>query len=115
MPRRILVIDDNLDHLHSLALLLRQRGHEVEYAINATAALRIVERFRPDIAFLDMMLPDCEGPVLSNLLHLKHAPLRVVAVSGNDTPEMRSRAVLAGCEDYLLKPLDIARIERLVA
>src|SRR5262245_46565985 len=58
---RVLVIDDSLDQVRSLAMLLDTMGYEVEYAINATTAVGMATRFRPDVIFLDLLLPDGHG------------------------------------------------------
>jgi DNA-binding response OmpR family regulator len=58
---RILVVEDNLDSVHSLAMLLRDMGHEVEYAINGYAALSVAQVFKPEVVFLDLGLPGLDG------------------------------------------------------
>jgi DNA-binding response OmpR family regulator len=115
--RRILVVDDHLDHGHSLTDLLRTLGHYVDYAINGYAALRIAEKFRPEIVFLDMLLPDFDGSDLSLLLRLKlhPEPLRIVAISGHPEEDVRHRALRAGCDGFFLKPLNLRQVERLLA
>jgi CheY-like chemotaxis protein len=65
--RRVLVVDDNLDTVHWIAHLLQGRGHEVQFAINANAALRIARSFRPEIVLLDLALRDMDG-LLDRLL-----------------------------------------------
>ena len=63
--RRVLVVDDHIDAAHSLAVLLRHMGHEVQYAINGYSALELADRFHPDVVFVDMVLPDFHGSDLS--------------------------------------------------
>src|SRR4026207_1316888 len=62
-PRRILVVDDNLDNVRSLALLFNSMGHHVDYAINGTAATSMAKSMCPDIVFLDLLLPDGHGSI----------------------------------------------------
>ena len=59
--RRVLLVEDNLDAVHSMAMLVKMMGHEVEFAINGFAALDIARRFRPDVVLLDIGLPDFDG------------------------------------------------------
>src|SRR5688500_17134310 len=59
--RRVLVVDDDLDSVHSIALLLKMMGHEFEFEINAFAALDVARRLRPDVLLLDINLPDFAG------------------------------------------------------
>jgi two-component system, chemotaxis family, CheB/CheR fusion protein len=104
--RRVLVVDDNLDTLHSTAVLLRDRGHQVEFAINGTAALSIAQRFRPEVVLLDLVLPDADGADLARQL-LRNPELkgvRVIAITGRGEAH-RARALQAGCDDFFVKPL----------
>jgi two-component system CheB/CheR fusion protein len=107
-PRRVLVIEDNLDAAQSLVLLLRDTGQEVEFAINGYAALAAARRFRPQIVFLDIGLPDTDGfrlaPVLKREPGLER--VRILALTAYSGDEYRSRATEAGCDGYLVKPLD---------
>jgi hypothetical protein len=59
--RRVLVVEDNLDSVHSMAVLVKMMGHEVQFAINGFAALAIAREFRPDFVLLDLGLPDFNG------------------------------------------------------
>ena len=58
---RVLVVDDNLDTVHSMAMLVKMMGHEVQFAINGFAALEVAREFRPDVVLLDIGLPDFSG------------------------------------------------------
>ena len=106
--RRVLVVEDNLDAVHSLAFLLRQEGHIVEYAINGYVAVDLAKKFRPDIILLDLGLPGLNGfEVCSRLKgdpHLKHT--RVVAVTAYNSEEDRKRSRAAGCDVHVPKPYD---------
>ena len=115
--RRVLVVDDHLDAAHSLAVLLRHMGHEVEYAINGYSALQVADSFRPDVVFVDILLPDFHGSDLSKQLrqNLLPKPVRVVAVTGQPDDHMRQRARMAGCDEFLLKPLEIQKVEQVLA
>jgi CheY-like chemotaxis protein len=114
--KRILVVDDNLDAVHSMAFLLRDMGHEVHFAINGLAAIDVARAVRPDLILLDITLPDFSGNQIA--MQLKWEPglekSRMIALSGSTDPEARQRALAAGCEDYFVKPLDISVLERLL-
>jgi CheY-like chemotaxis protein len=105
---RILVVDDNLDVAQSLVFLLRDAGQQVEFAINGYAALEVARRFRPDLVFLDIGLPDTDGFKLAPML--KREPgmerARILALTAYTGEEYRQRAMEAGCDDFLVKPLD---------
>jgi DNA-binding response OmpR family regulator len=54
----MLVVEDDLDTVHSMAMLVKMMGHECQFAINGLAALDIARRFQPHIVDLDIGLPD---------------------------------------------------------
>jgi CheY-like chemotaxis protein len=118
-PRRhrVLVVDDNLDTVQSMALLLRDMGHEVDFAINGHAAMEVARRFRPDVVLMDIGLPDANG--LDIARKLKNEPggkrMRIMAITGRTGTVDALRSYDAGCEEHLLKPLDPQVIESLLA
>lgn len=115
--RRILVIDDDLDNVRSLAMLFDAMGHHVDYAINATVAVTLAKRFQPDIVFLDLLLPDDHGAGVCRELRtfpeLKQA--RIIAVTGSSHMLDHQLALDAGCDDVLRKPVSPETYERLIA
>lgn len=115
--QRILVVEDDLDTAQTFAVMLREMGHHVVFAINGRAALEVASNFRPDIVFVDMLLPDVDGSDLAGQLRLQAQPdkLFVVAVTGVDGDEVQRRAMLAGCNAFLRKPVDRTVVDRLLA
>ena len=115
-PKRVLVIEDNLDSVHTLAYLLKHMGHIVEYAINGYVALDVARRFRPDFALLDLGLPGMDGFEVCR--QIRHDPslqsCRVVALTAFSQQEYRERAAQAGCELFLVKPVDVKVLEHLL-
>src|SRR5690349_17494363 len=69
---RVLVVDDNLDQVHTLAHLLKDSGHHVDFAINGIVAIDLAGRIKPDVILLDMVLPDSSG--LSIARHVRRTP-----------------------------------------
>ncbi len=114
---RILVVDDNFDVARQFYVALRGAGHEAEFAVNGYAAIEAARRLRPDVVLLDIGLPDFDGLQLARVLRgvpgLERA--RIFAISGRGKAEDRWRALQAGCEDFMLKPVDPEQIERLIA
>src|SRR6185369_6946391 len=106
--RRVLLVEDNLDTVRSMALLLRDMGHEVEYSINAYVAIEIARRFRPEIVFLDLGLPGMDGFELCR--RLKRDPdlaaSTVIAITGYAQEDYRTRSREAGCAEHFVKPID---------
>jgi|SRR5712664_347289 two-component system CheB/CheR fusion protein len=115
-PKRVLIIEDNLDAVHSMALLLRDMGHEVEYALNGYAGIEAAWNFRPDFVLLDLGLPGLDGFDVCRQLkrELGLAYCRVIAVTGYAEDEYRIRSKAAGCEMHLIKPVPARVLEELL-
>jgi two-component system CheB/CheR fusion protein len=115
-PKRVLLVEDNLDAVHALAFLLADMGHHVEYAINGYVGLDVARRFRPDFVFLDLGLPGMTGFEVCE--KIKKDPdlkgTRVIALTafGQDEYLTRSRAV--GFELHLVKPVPVWLLEELL-
>jgi signal transduction histidine kinase/ActR/RegA family two-component response regulator len=107
-PQRILIADDNLDLTESMAMLLRQEGHEVRIALDGPSALKLAEEFVPDAALLDIGLPGLNGYQLAGALRSRRDPhdLLLIAVTGYGQPEDRIRSQGAGFDYHMVKPLD---------
>ena len=115
-PKRVLVVEDNLDSLHALALLLRDIGHFVDYAINGHAALDAARRFKPHFLLLDLGLPGLDGFEVAR--QMKRDPelqaSRVVALTAFSQESYRKRAAEAGIEVYLVKPVATQTLQDLL-
>jgi len=111
--RRVLIVDDNHDSAELLALLLGREGHETRVAHDGQGAICIAQTFRPNIAFLDIGLPDMDGYELMKFLRGRPELLgcKFVAVTGYD--ELRAAAD-AAFDAHLVKPIDLNAVVRLV-
>lgn len=106
-PHRVLVVDDNLDAAETLATLLRMDGHQVQVAGSGAEAIAEAARVAPELAFLDIGLPDMSGHELARRLRaLQRGPLRLVALTGWGRDEDRARAREAGFDAHLTKPVE---------
>lgn len=105
---RILVVDDYIDALESLALLLHLEGYEVETADCGLKAIEQVLHFRPHVVLLDIGLPDIDGfEVAKRLRELpaaQHAVL--IALTGHGQPRDFERSAAAGFDYHQIKPVD---------
>jgi CheY-like chemotaxis protein len=112
-----LIVDDNAEAANALSVLLRYRGHEVQIAYDARDALKCVQSFRPDVALLDIGLPEMDGYELAQRLRADPAlnDIRLVALTGYAQAEDRQRAHAVGFDDHLVKPVRLAAIERTLA
>jgi CheY-like chemotaxis protein len=108
-PRRVLIVEDNLDSVRALVELVRDIGHRVQYGINGYAALEIARRFKPEFVLLDLGLPGMDGyEVCGRLKHERDPDLkraRIIALTAYGQDEHRARARAVGCELHLVKPV----------
>ena len=113
-PRRVLVVDDNVDAATMLAALIRQLGHEVQIVHDGSAALEAAEGYRPEVILLDIGMPGMNGfEVARRLRELGRIPaVRIVAVTGWGKPEDRKRSREAGFDMHLMKPVELSEIQR---
>ena len=114
--RKILVADDNQDAANTLAMLLRHAGHEVCTAHNGQAALALASTFRPDVALLDIGMPDTSGYEVARALRRSSWGKRVslVALTGWGQDEDKRRARDAGFDHHLTKPVNPQRLGALL-
>jgi len=115
--RRVLVIEDMDDSAQSLQQMLKLRGHTVETAQDGPEGLRKVQGFRPDVVLCDIGLPGMDGFQVAQALRQDpgSAGIQLVALSGYTQPEDRDKAMQAGFQAHLAKPLDLDALERVLA
>jgi CheY-like chemotaxis protein len=117
-PRlRILLVDDNVDGVETLAELLRHSGHIVTTAHDGDSGLACFDSFRPDLAILDLGLPKLDGFALATRARanerLRSIPL--IALSAYDSPADRQRATEVGFDHLLSKPPDLRLLDDLLS
>jgi PAS domain S-box-containing protein len=115
--RRVLVADDNKDAADALALLLELAGHEVRVANGGRAALSLAQTFRPDVAILDIGMPELNGYEVAKELRREPwgARMYLIALTGWGKDEDQQRAKDAGFDRHLTKPVDTDALEILVS
>lgn len=114
--QRILIVDDNYDAADSLAMLLRLYGYEVSVATHPIVALRMVAKLKPDIALLDIGLPEMDGYELALQVRERHPDLavRLVAVSGYSQGHASGSHEGSAFHAHLIKPVQIDELERVL-
>jgi CheY-like chemotaxis protein len=120
-PSKLLVVDDNRDAADTVALLLSLSGFEAQVAYTPSAALDLLDRFRPDLALLDIGLPEMDGYELAKRLRRGDRPFagKLVALTGYGQQADVEKALAAGFDAHLTKPVEpdalVALIARLLA
>jgi CheY-like chemotaxis protein len=116
-PCRILFVDDNRDTATSMAILLQMYGHEVRTAFDGLEALQVAATFRPDVVLLDIGLPKMNGYEAAHRIREqpwgKHMAL--IALTGWGQEEDKRRALEAGFDHHLTKPVQAVALEKLLA
>jgi len=106
-PLRIVVIEDNRDSAQVLVLLLKRWGHEVQLAYDGVSGIELVSRVKPDLVLVDIGLPRLDGyRVAQELRLLEPSPeMMLVAMTGYGTETDRQKALRAGFDRHLTKPV----------
>ncbi len=115
--RRVLVVDDNLDSLESMEILLQIWGHEVRTAHDGPAALAVAAGYWPDAVLLDIGLPGMSGYEVAQRLRQLPTCARtvLVAVTGYGQESDRERTRQAGFDRHLVKPVEPAHLQEILA
>lgn len=112
----VMVVEDMPDTRYITRMLLRVKGCRVVEAANAQEAIPLALRERPDLILMDMHLPHTSGIDITRhmrqLTELKDTP--IVAYSAYDRSIFEPRALDAGCNEYITKPLDFNKLDALL-
>lgn len=109
-PPRILYIEDNPENLLLVRRILERKGYEILAAQSGLAGLELAAQSQPDLILLDINLPELDGYALASRLKntegLKDTP--IIAVTANVMAGDKERSLVAGCDGYIEKPIDVA-------
>jgi len=116
-PNRVLVVDDEQVNRNLLGHMLTPLGYEVVLAKDGTEALRKVGEYPPDVILLDILMPDLDGFQVTRKLKEQESTfsIPIVMVTALEAVEDRIRALSAGANDFLSKPVNIAELQATVA
>jgi len=113
-PRRIVLIEDNVDAAETLRLMLEMAGHEVSVAVSGEEGAAQAARLRPDVVLSDIGLPGrMNGHDVAQALRRDPSlrSTRLIALSGFEQEEERRLALEAGFDHYVVKPFDYDELE----
>lgn len=112
MNRRILVVEDNRDNLMLIVDMLRTLRYEVLTATDGQRGLAVARLEKPDLILMDLALPFMDGWTVAEqikaLPELKHIP--IIAVTAHAMIGDRERALRAGCDEYVSKPINVPEL-----
>ena len=107
---RLLVVDDEPNIRELLSTSLRYAGFEVTAAANGREALDAAEEFQPDLAVLDVMLPDMDGFTVTRRLRSAGRHFPVVFLTARDGTEDKITGLTVGGDDYVTKPFSLDEV-----
>ena len=111
-PRRVLIVDDNVDAADSLAMLLKMDGHDAEPVYHPSLALERVNEFHPEVILLDIGLPVMDGYEVARRLRKGGNKARLVALTGYGQSRDVELAREAGFDSHLVKPVEMPALVR---
>ncbi len=106
--KKILVIDDEIDVGELLSDFLRLQGYDVSAASRAVEGLASVEKEKPDLVLLDIMMPEIDGLECLRRIRKASPDTLVIMVSGIKDEKVAKEAIWRGAYDYLAKPFDLS-------
>ncbi len=113
---RILIVEDSPDNMRLFVTVLRLKGHEVVELWSGEGLLETIDRVDPDLVLMDIQLPGRDGfALLEEIRRSRHARLRVVALTAHAMRGDRERALEAGFDGYITKPIDVRLFPEQVA
>jgi len=114
MPQRILVVDDDPDHLNVVSTILEESGYQVERAGDAEEALSRIHAFQPAMVLTDLRLPGMDGVQLLERVREGMEHVEVVVMTGHEDMTSAIGAMRAGAFDYVVKPIEVTHLQNLV-
>ena len=114
---RLLIVDDNPTNLKLVSFLLKSHGHEVATAGDAETALEAIAQHRPTVILMDLQLPGIDGLELTRRLKAdpKTRSIPIIAVTAYAMKGDLEKALAAGCDDYVTKPIDTRSLPGVIA
>jgi signal transduction histidine kinase len=113
-PRKILIIEDDADGREALRMQLMIAGHDVYEAATGSEGIETAARVKPEVVLLDIGLPGLDGYQVAQRLRAADDCPRLIAITGYGQPQDRERAMRAGIDQHLVKPVDAAELRRLL-
>lgn len=116
-PLKVLIVEDNRDTRTTMRMLLSMGfGHDVYEAGDGAGGVRLALEMRPDVALIDLGLPDLDGHEVARRIRavLDRRAIVLVALTGYDSPEDRRLAEQSGFDVHLVKPVDSAELSRIL-
>ena len=106
---RILVVEDNMDTYELVHFILERNGFETFLAVNGREGVNAALKQKPDLIIMDMSMPEMDGWTATDLIKkdAQTSSIPLIALTAHALPGDRQRAMDAGCDEYITKPMDL--------
>ncbi len=107
----VLLTDDNEDMIELIQLILAKSGYNLKVAHGGKEALRICKESPPDLILMDLRMPDLDGFTVIKALRTSGFTNPIIVLAGSESAEDKKRAAAAGCDDYIVKTMEMRELE----
>ena len=106
---RILIVEDNMDTYELVHFILEKNGFETFLAVNGRDGVNAALKQKPDLIVMDMSMPEMDGWTATALIKKNDltSAIPLIALTAHALPGDRQRAMDAGCDEYITKPMDL--------
>ena len=113
----ILIVDDNPTNLKLARVVLEDEGFAVTTAVDAADVMRVIDAAQPRLILMDIQLPDLDGLELTRRLKsdARYKHIVIVALTAYAMKGDHAKAIAAGCDGYITKPIDVGELPKTVA
>jgi CheY-like chemotaxis protein len=117
VAQRILIVEDNPQNRYLMTFLLEKHGYDLLVAEDAEQAFELLEESRPDLILMDMQLPRVDGYEATRRIKAdeRFRDIPVVALTAHSMRGDQTRAMAAGCDEFVTKPVDTDGLLALVS
>src|SRR5512141_1157275 len=114
---RILVVEDNMDNYELVRLMLERAGYDVFLAVNGRDGVSAARLQKPDLILMDLGMPEMDGWIATEKIKSDDATksIPLYALTAHTLPKERKRAMEAGCDGYVSKPIQMDGFLSMVA
>ncbi|HEY5526073.1 MAG TPA: response regulator [Candidatus Anoxymicrobiaceae bacterium] len=114
--KTILIVDDNADIVTTYRVVLDRMGYSVVVARNGIECLDMIDEVKPDLVILDVLLPGLSGSEVCRSIKetAKTTAIPVIAITASVSGDTRKRMSEVGADDFLLKPIDVSDLNRVI-
>ncbi len=109
--KTVLLTDDNEDIIELVKLILGKSGYNLQVAHGGKEALNFCRDSKPDLVLMDLRMPDIDGFTVTRALRGSGFTNPIVILAGSESEEDREKAFAAGCDDYIVKTMEMRELE----